>query len=141
MKSTVPLIWKLLKELFFPNEVNEHMNIYRYERIAKEVNQFITENSEHPLTVANIAKQFSYSTEQFNRIIKVTNGISPALYIRSIKVEQAKEWLENSEKSVTEIANVLGYPYEQNFCRMFRNWVGMSPMLYRNSQQEKLKME
>ncbi|HEY0827734.1 MAG TPA: AraC family transcriptional regulator [Bacilli bacterium] len=113
------------------------MNIYRNERIVKDIHRFIVDHLHVSLTVTDVAKQFGYSTEQLNRIVKETTGSSPSLYIRSIKINQAKKWLENSEMTVTEIAHVLGYEYENNFSRMFQNAVGVQPLIYRNSQQKK----
>jgi len=43
------------------------------------------------------------------------------------------DWLDRSDKPVTEIALALGYTDASNFARAFRRHTGLSPRAYRNA--------
>ena len=47
-------------------------------------------------------------------------------------IEQAKNSLQNSNKSVSEIAYNLGFEYPQYFSRLFKQKTGITPLEYRN---------
>lgn len=41
------------------------------------------------------------------------------------------DFVENSDRSMTEIAYLLGYSEASAFSRAFRNWTGTGPAAYR----------
>jgi AraC-like DNA-binding protein len=88
-------------------------------------------------SITELAKQFGYSKEQFIRIFKDGKGVTPSLYFQTIKINRAKQWLADSEMSIMEIANKLGYEYQSNFCRMFKDFTNMNPMTYRHLVQRR----
>jgi AraC-like DNA-binding protein len=51
--------------------------------------------------------------------------------VRESRLRRACNWLENSDKTVTEIAFDLGYNDASNFTRAFRKLTGLSPSAYR----------
>ena len=108
----------------------------RNRRLIQEISKFIEEHLDSNLSVTELAKYTSYSREQFIRIFKQVTGMPPSLYIRYIRVEQAKKWLAGTEMSVTEVAGKVGYENVNSFTRMFQDAVGMSPSMYRNIQEE-----
>jgi AraC-like DNA-binding protein len=46
-------------------------------------------------------------------------------------LEKAKTLLVTSDKSINEIAFELGFEYPQNFSKLFKKKVGISPTRYR----------
>ena len=108
----------------------------RNRRLIQEISKYIEEHLDANLSVTELAKDNSYSREQFIRIFKQVTGLPPSLYIRYIRVEQAKKWLAGSEMTVTEIAGRVGYENVNNFTRMFQDAVGISPSMYRSVHEE-----
>lgn len=108
------------------------MNKFRNQRIVSEAYEYIENHIHELLPVTELAKHFGYSNHQFIRIFKEISGSAPSLYIRVVKLELAKQWLTDSEMTVSEIADRLGYSSVNNFSRMFQNMVGMNPTAYRN---------
>jgi AraC-like DNA-binding protein len=47
----------------------------------------------------------------------------------------AIDWLENTDKTVGEIAFDLGYTDSSNFSRAFRREVGLTPQAFRGSSE------
>lgn len=59
--------------------------------------------------------------------------MSPIHYLKSLRMERAKELLEKSFLSVKEIAHRVGLNDESHFVRDFKLIYGLTPMSYRNS--------
>lgn len=56
-------------------------------------------------------------------------------YINSKKIEAAKSLLITTELSVKEIANMVGVPDDNYFSRIFRKYVGVSPIEFCNENK------
>ncbi|MBX7164328.1 MAG: helix-turn-helix domain-containing protein [Saprospiraceae bacterium] len=53
-------------------------------------------------------------------------------YIQTEVIEVAKERILDTEKSISEVANDLGFKYPAHFTRAFKRIAGISPVEYRN---------
>lgn len=70
----------------------------------------------------------------FYRQFKEYSGQSPLQYILEIRMNTAKQLLESTNCSITEIANNVGYENALYFSRLFHKHVGLSPKEYRKSR-------
>ncbi|SFU69641.1 AraC-type DNA-binding protein [Pustulibacterium marinum] len=84
-------------------------------------------------TVAYFADELHLSPNYFGDLIKKETGISALDHIQHKLIEIAKEKMFNIEKSISQIAQEIGFEYPQHFTRMFKKNVGISPKEYRNS--------
>jgi len=71
----------------------------------------------------------SILTKKFNTQI----GISPKQYILNKRLEYAKELLVNTNASIFEIANSVGFPDQLYFSRIFKIKEKISPSEYRKN--------
>jgi len=65
------------------------------------------------------------------RFIKAT-GMPPIEYLQNIRVERAKQLLENSDQSVSDIISQTGYTDPKSFRKVFLKLVGIPPLEYRS---------
>lgn len=79
------------------------------------------------------AAMCNMSKFHFLRVFKEITGTSPIEYRNQIKIDHAKEFLENTTASVSEIAGKVGYPSNSYFCDAFKSKTGLSPSQYRKS--------
>lgn len=82
-------------------------------------------------TVAWCASQLCLSPNYFGDLIKKETGRTASDYIRQKTMELAKDLLNHLDKSIGEIAYLLGYQYPQYFSRAFKKAVGCTPNDYR----------
>jgi AraC-like DNA-binding protein len=82
-------------------------------------------------TVKYCAEQMHLSTNYFSDLLKSETGKNTQEHIHYYLLEKAKNMLRNSNGTVNEIANELGFEYPQYFSKLFAKKVGMSPTLFR----------
>ncbi|WP_438803867.1 helix-turn-helix domain-containing protein [Metabacillus rhizolycopersici] len=62
---------------------------------------------------------------------KRTTGYSPMQYVIRRRIGEAQSYLFSTDKTVTEIAYIVGYNSASNFNNAFKEMVNMSPQRYR----------
>ena len=77
------------------------------------------------------AKMCNMSKFHFLRVFKSITGTSPLEYRNKIRIDHAKELLQDTTKPVNEIAAGLGYSSDAYFCDAFKKKIGVSPSQYR----------
>lgn len=102
---------------------------------VRRATDFITRNYELPLSIKQIASKSGQSMFYFTRLFHREMGMPPIAYLNQYRIEQAKQLLQASAKSVEEIARSVGYPQQNYFTRVFRKIVGVSPRQFREEQR------
>ena len=69
---------------------------------------------------AGMAAMTPYSTVWFRKVFREVTGMSPIRYIRTAKMNKAKDMLESESSSVTDIAYAPGYNDVYEFSRDFK---------------------
>ncbi|MBR2155278.1 MAG: helix-turn-helix transcriptional regulator [Bacteroidaceae bacterium] len=82
-------------------------------------------------TVAWCAAQFDLSPNYFGDLVKRELRITAQEYVQGKIIDAAKRLLRNTNMSVAQISEQLGFAYSNHFTRMFHKKVGYSPMRYR----------
>lgn len=67
----------------------------------------------------------------FDRRFRAATGYSPTDYVQSLRIEEAKQFLEMEEQSIDAVAEAVGYSDARAFRRLFRKMTGLSPAEYR----------
>jgi AraC-like DNA-binding protein len=83
-------------------------------------------------SVAFCANELNLSANYFGDLIKKETGKTAQEYIQSKVIDVAKEKIFDQSKSISQIANELGFKYPQHFTRLFKQRVGQSPNEYRS---------
>lgn len=99
----------------------------------KKIQQIIKENlSDLDLNVAKLCKLAGMSRTQLFNKIKALTGISTSRFIRSVRLDQARQLLLSTTLSITEIAFKVGFKDSNFFSTCFREAYGVSPRKFRS---------
>ena len=83
------------------------------------------------LSVDTLAGYANLSRFHFTRVFTKRTGMGPVEYLRKIRLEQSALLLQNSNKTVEEVALLTGFQSAQYFRQVFKEVVGMTPQEYR----------
>ncbi|MFV1994931.1 MAG: helix-turn-helix domain-containing protein, partial [Verrucomicrobiales bacterium] len=82
---------------------------------------------------ADLAAEVGLSYSGFRKKFHRVTGLPPARYQQQIRMNQAAQWLRQSNRTITEIADRLGYKSIYYFSRIFKRKTGMSPSAFRKA--------
>lgn len=83
-------------------------------------------------SVKHLADKVCLSANYLSDLLKKETGMNAQEHIHFYLIEEAKNLLQGSSISVSELAYSLGFEYPQYFSRLFKSKTGMTPMEYRN---------
>lgn len=101
-------------------------NIERYERI-KPVLEYMRQNISEPIRLEALAKQCSLSPAHFCRVFRQITGTTPVQYLTTLRLHQAAALLRRTDRSVSQIAEEVGFDDVGYMSRCFKKQFGMTP--------------
>jgi signal transduction histidine kinase/CheY-like chemotaxis protein/ligand-binding sensor domain-containing protein len=90
------------------------------------------------LSVEDICRKIGMSHPVIHRKITALTGRSLTLFVRSVRLQHACQWLLNTDWSISEIAYEAGFNDPKFFSRVFSEAFGMSPTVYKQNAGNKL---
>lgn len=108
----------------------------RSKKIIEESCRYMYTNYSKNLPISEYAKMCNFSESRFSHLFKQHTGLSPSQYILNIKIQRAKELLENTDISLLQISEIIGMQNQNYFSRIFKKHTKMSPLKYRNMQAD-----
>lgn len=103
-------------------------------KLIEEVCRYMYANYSENYPISRYAEMCNLSESRFSHLFKEHTGSSPAQYILNIKIQRAKELIENTDLSILQISEIVGMQTQNYFSRVFKKHTGISPMKYRLQQ-------
>jgi len=98
------------------------------ERLVKEI---ILERLNESIEVAELASACSLTRSHFSRAFKRTTGVSPQAWIRQQRISKAKQLIQETHLSLTQISLDCGFSDQAHFCTTFIRNEGVTPLAWR----------
>ncbi len=95
------------------------------------VRKLLLQSRGAPLDVAEAARAGGYSRNHFSLLVKELTGLTAKELIDRERLDIAKRYLEYTDKTIGEVAELMGFPSQFYFSRFFRRLTGCSPKDYR----------
>lgn len=96
---------------------------------------YIHKNYQSPITVSELTQLLGVSQPYLFRIFKAETGKSPKQYLGDYRLLQAKKLLAETDLTVSEVANSVGYADGLAFSKFFSGRQGCSPLRYRQKNK------
>lgn len=125
MKQVMDQFVALLEKEFKKSESLSHGEI-------KDVMKYVYNHYNLDLSVDYLADQVCLAPSYLSHIFKKETGENLGKFIKRVRMEKAKDMLENTHERIVAIAVAVGYSNVSYFCQSFREYYGISPQKYRN---------
>lgn len=102
-------------------------------QLVKKAQDYIATHFATEITREEIADALGVSPSYVSRVFRRYTGMSLWDYVNSFRITRARELLEHSDMTVTEIAFAAGFNEPAYFSRMFRKFTGKSPRDFRSN--------
>ena len=112
----------------FENEGKKEMSFHPIIRKSLTVMNF---NQGHFYSMVEMARHCNVSPAYFSRLFVKEIGESYTLYVSRQKVSLARGFLEDTDMTVTEISDKLGFSDPGYFIKKYKDSVGVTPAFYR----------
>jgi two-component system response regulator YesN len=106
-------------------------NNFNTDKTIEMALKYVQENYRNDLTMAEVANHISLNYSYFSILFKEKIGMNFVDYLRMIRIEKAKELLQNSIYKIYEVSEMVGYNNTKHFTTTFRALTGISPKEYR----------
>ena len=105
--------------------------------MIEKIKNYVTENIEDPqMSVTTIAEHFDYSYANLGHLFKKYTDVSLVAYITHIRLNHACRLLKNTQFTIAEIAQMVGYSNANYFCSVFKKQLDVTPNEFRNHSKQ-----
>lgn len=101
----------------------------------RRVHDLLTENLDRRFTIEELSKRFLINPSSLKETFKAVYGKSLAAHIKEHRMELASGLLRETDMSIAEIAERVGYENQSKFSAEFKKTVGKLPTEYRRAAQ------
>ena len=97
----------------------------------KNITSHINNNLTEPLTLQSLSLAANTTPSKLVRAFQKILGMTPAAYVMSTRINAARKLLEDTDKTISEIAQDCGFCDHSHFVHTFRRERGITPCEYR----------
>ncbi len=105
-------------------------------KTVSEVAAYINTRYFEDITLKTISDRFFISPCYFSRTFKRVTGIPFIEYLNGVRVKEAQRLLKQTEMSIVEVSEAVGFKSTTHFGRTFKGIVGISPIEYRSRRRK-----
>ncbi len=103
--------------------------------LAEIIKNTLNKNIQKPYTIKQLSIDLNYTQNYLIDIFQAEYNETPYKYLCKKRIELAEEYLETTQFSIAEIADLLCYADSQYFSTCFKKAVGVTPSKYRKSKR------
>ena len=109
-------------------------NVEMKNKVIEQAVNYVQENFNLTVTLADTAERFSVSPEHFSRMFKKETGFGFCKYLNSVRLQHAEKILRETDRpNITKIAAECGFDDSNYFSKKFKEMYGVSPKKMSNN--------
>lgn len=105
--------------------------------LAKETSRYIDTHYMDAITVNSISAALHVTPAYLGQVFRKAMGVTIRQYLKTVRVERARELLERTALHVYEVAQRVGFADSKYFVVCFEEETGLSPAAYRREHSGK----
>ncbi|HKG46114.1 MAG TPA: AraC family transcriptional regulator [Pyrinomonadaceae bacterium] len=97
---------------------------------------YLEEQPHRPVSLASMARVTGLSSSRLRHKFKAEVGVTPSVYLQSLRLQKAKELLTTSNLTVKEARAAVGISSDSYFTHQFKRTFGNLPSHFRHYTEE-----
>ena len=107
--------------------------------LSYEIISYISQHCSH-ITLESLAEHFQYSPNYLSRLIRQSTGKTFIQLVSQHKLQRAADFLKNTDMSIGDIAQIVGFGDPSHFIKSFKKEYDVSPAQFRKESEEELRI-
>ncbi|PWW02904.1 AraC family transcriptional regulator of adaptative response / methylphosphotriester-DNA alkyltransferase methyltransferase [Paenibacillus cellulosilyticus] len=103
------------------------------------VTEYIDTHYHESLTLEALALMSHGTPYHLHRTFRRVKGMTPVDYIQLVRIDNAKQLLVETDRTVAEIGEAVGLANTPYFITLFKKKTGLTPIAYRQQQRQQAK--
>lgn len=99
---------------------------------VRQAIDLLSEDLSHPFNFDALAASVNLSPSRLRHLFKSETGLTPAQYLKRLRIEGARELLEKSFLRLKEVMPRVGLSDQSHFVTDFKKAYGLPPIKYRH---------
>jgi AraC family transcriptional regulator, arabinose operon regulatory protein len=113
------------------DDINPLWDQTRFDARVLRAMEYLCENYSRPITIAAVANHCGISGSRLAHLFRRQSGQTMHQFLEQERITRARQLLELTQESVTNIGAEVGFDDLFHFSRRFKHLVGVSPRAYR----------
>ena len=123
-------------ELFAVRLADEQIFDLDKQEVAALTKAYVSQNYHKKLTLSELALHFHCSTVTLTEHFRAAYGTSIMAYVADMRMQKARDLLQNTSLSVGMVAERCGFESIEHFSKMFKRMHEKSPASWRKCQKK-----
>ena len=133
IRANIYLMMTVLLRYYCGSKDESDRMIYHNVLRLRPVIEYIDEHYCEKIYIEKLADMITVSSDYFTKMFKDSIGKTPIEYINSLRVNEAMRQLSETDRSMAEIADEIGFCNPNYFHKIFKQYMNVSPLAYRKS--------
>lgn len=126
---------KIFNQMIEKNcDSSKEITTQEYDTRIYVIEEYFNEHYMENISLNNLSKILYLGTQQTDRIIKKIYGVGFKNRLTKIRIKSAIELLNETNKTINEISELVGYNSYNGFYSAFKKIMGISPEEYRKNK-------
>jgi AraC family transcriptional regulator, transcriptional activator of the genes for pyochelin and ferripyochelin receptors len=100
--------------------------------ILHEVKNYLSQNYLDTLSLFDLSRRFMLNEFKLKYGFKKLFGMAVMQFVNEKRLEHSQKLLKETDKTIVEISQIIGYEHPGNFSSSFKKKFGYSPLFYKN---------
>jgi two-component system response regulator YesN len=115
--------------------ISESLPLLSADSSFQRIISYVKNNYNEDLRLETLGQLFNYNCAYLGKRFKEYTGKNFHTYLDILRIEAAKEFLQNTEMKVYEISEAVGYSNTDYFYSKFKKYAGKSPLVFRKKDE------
>lgn len=133
LANTYLIITSVLRYYFAAKDEESNKAVYHNVLRLRPVVEYIAEHFCEKLYIEQLAAMIDVSSDYFTKMFRDSIGKTPIEYINGLRVNKAMALLADTDLSMADIADTIGFCNPNYFHKIFKQYIDISPLAYRKN--------